>query len=167
MEDLILIGVLSDTHVNARGRSGDYLRTLCRDHFAAAEVILHAGDLVDPDVLTLFDDKTVYAVRGNLDPPGQPIKRVIALAGRKIGLIHGWGAPGDLEKRVLQEFSGETLDCLVYGHSHLPACHEVNGVLLFNPGSPTDRRFAPYHSIGLLEITPEGITGRIIPVSGI
>lgn len=162
----ILVGILSDTHTLIHERGAAYLAELGKRYFADAEVILHAGDLVDPEILTLFAPKPVYAVRGNLDPPGLPFKRVLELGGKRIGLIHGWGALPDLEERVMREFEGESLDCLVYGHSHFPVCHQVDGLWLFNPGSPIDRRSAPFHSIGLLELDHE-IRGTIIPVSGL
>jgi hypothetical protein len=64
-----------------------------------------------------------------------------------------------MEKEIIKEF--EDIDCLVYGHTHQAENKMIDGVLFFNPGSPTDRRFAMYNSIGILE-TGEKITGEII-----
>jgi hypothetical protein len=119
--------------------------------------------LVDPGLLSVFDGYSSHVVRGNMDSAtaGVPFKKVMVVGGFTIGLIHGWGAPDGLEERVHAEFCSVALDCLVYGHTHQPACHRRNGVLFFNPGSSTDRRNMPYHSVGLLEIGKD-IQGTII-----
>jgi putative phosphoesterase len=158
-----LIGVLSDTHIRDLNRGLAYLSYLEERFFSEADIILHAGDMVNADILMAFGDRTVHAVRGNMDPParGIPTRKVIEVGGFRIGLIHGWGATEGLEDRVSGEFEGERIDCLVYGHSHFPVCHRNNDMLLFNPGSPTDRRRAPCHSVGILEIG-QRIEGRII-----
>ena len=160
MGELVRIGVLSDTHLTLGDARLAALLACCQHHFAGTKLILHAGDVVDPQLLPLLP-QPLLAVRGNLDPSELPPQRIIAVAGKRIGLIHGWGAKYDLEARVLRAFSGEQVDCIVYGHSHQPACHVVNGILLFNPGSPTDRRNAPFHSLGILTIG-DGIEGEII-----
>jgi len=157
------IGVLSDTHISDLARGLSSLQPLAEGHFRDAEMIFHAGDVVNPDVLLAFSGRTVHVVRGNMDPAvrGVPNRKIVEVRGYRIGLIHGWGAPETLEERVLEAFRNERLDCLVFGHSHYPACHHREGILLFNPGSPTDRRRAPYRSVGILELG-ERIEGRII-----
>ncbi len=160
---MVRVGVLADTHFSDAKKGVLFLEELSERYFRDVDMIFHAGDLVNADVLLAFAGKTVHAVRGNMDPfsPGIPIRKVVSAGGFRIGLIHGWGAPEGLEKRVLSEFRGERIDCLVYGHSHHPVCHREGGILRFNPGSPTDRRWAPFHSVGILEIG-ETIHGRII-----
>jgi hypothetical protein len=160
MSELVRIGVLSDTHLTLGDARLAALLARCQHHFAGTKLVLHAGDVVDPQLLPLLP-QPLLAVRGNLDPPELPPRRIIPVAGKRIGLMHGWGAKYDLEERILQVFSGEQVDCIVYGHSHQPACHVVNGILLFNPGSPTDRRNAPFHSLGILTIG-DRIDGEII-----
>lgn len=161
------VGVLSDTHLTANGETLGFIAELERTWFADVDLILHAGDLVDADILQAFTRCPTLAVRGNMDPPAPnlPDKRIIEIGGARIGLMHGWGGSYDLEDRLLKSFRGETLDVLVYGHSHRPVCHRRNGILLFNPGSAADRRRMPYHSVGLLEIG-DRIEGRIIPIDG-
>lgn len=156
------IGVLSDTHLTLGDARLPGLLARCQEYFSDTELILHAGDVVDPQILHLLP-RPVLAVRGNLDPPDLPEKRIVTLAGKRIGLIHGWGAKYDIEARISRTFAAEKVDCIVYGHSHQPVCHQVNGILLFNPGSPTDRRNAPFHSLGILTIGAE-ITGEIIAI---
>jgi len=159
------IGVLSDTHIQDLRSGIDFLQEIRDRHFQGVSCILHAGDTVNPDILLAFDDLPVYRVRGNMDPSekGLQVKRVVTFDHFKVGLIHGWGPPQGLEERVLQEFNGQQLDVLVYGHSHYPVCHRRDGLLFFNPGSPTDRRSAPFHSVGLLEIG-DTARGQIINI---
>jgi len=154
------IGVISDTHLNV---SDDRLEKIVEDYFRDVDLILHAGDIVELDVLNVFKGMDVYAVSGNMDRDSVrkvfPEKRVLEVKGRKIGLIHGWGSPFGLEEKIAGEF--ENVECIVYGHTHRAINETRNGVLLFNPGSPTDRRFAKHNSVGILDIEEE-ITGKII-----
>lgn len=157
------IGVISDTHL--RGPD-DRLLAIVRTHFHDAGMIFHAGDLVDLAVLEAFGGRDVIAVCGNMDPPrvGEeiPCKRMIEVGRFRIGLIHGWGSPVGLEDRMRLEFGN--VDCIVYGHSHCPANRVRDGILFFNPGSACDRRQARSTSVGLLEVGPDAIEGRIIAV---
>lgn len=157
------IAVLSDTHLPDSVDARAFLSELIDNILAPVDMILHAGDLIDTDLLSAFDGYPFHAVRGNMDPstPGVPIKKIIDVGGFTIGMIHGWGPSGGIEERAYAEFSTVSLDCLVYGHSHRPACHRREGVLFFNPGSATDRRSMAYHSVGLLEIGRD-IQGSII-----
>ena len=154
------IGVISDTHLNI---SDDRLQEIVKDHFHDVDLILHAGDIVDLTVLDVFKDKEVYAVSGNMDHDSVrevfPEKRILEIEGWRIGMIHGWGSPSGLEEKILWEF--EDVACIVYGHTHRAVNEVRDGVLLFNPGSPTDRRFAKRNSVGILEIGEE-IVGTII-----
>ena len=157
------IGVLSDTHLPDSDDAQEFLLDLIETVLAPVDLILHAGDLVAPDLLSVFGNYQFHAVRGNMDPviTGVPLKKIINVGGFTIGMIHGWGSSGGLVKRAYAEFSSVSLDCLVYGHSHRPACYRHDGVLFFNPGSATDRRSMAYHSVGLLEIGDD-IQGTII-----
>ncbi len=157
------IGVLSDTHLPGSSDAQDFLLGLVESVLAPVDMILHAGDLVSPDLLSVFDAYSFHTVRGNMDPviADVPLKKIINVGGFTIGLIHGWGPPGGLAERAFAEFSSVALDCLVYGHSHRPACYRQHGVLFFNPGSATDKRSMDHHSVGLLEIGDD-IQGTII-----
>lgn len=157
------VGVLADTHFRTLKDGLALLESLLLGPFAGVEIILHAGDLGDTRILDGYLPVPLLGVRGNTDGADArlPERRVVELAGFRIGLIHGWGPMAGLEARVRREFAATALDCLIYGHSHLPACHREGGVLVFNPGSPTDRRSAPCHSAGLLDLGPT-LTGRIL-----
>ena len=155
------ICVLSDTHipVAAPALPPDLLRAL-----KGADLILHAGDILEMSVLDeLGAIAKVEAVRGNMDRPdvqqGLPVKKVVEAQGKRIGLIHGSGPPWGLSSRVLREFPD--VDIIVFGHSHHPLSEQRDKVLLFNPGSPTDGRFAPYKSYGVIEIT-ETVKAEIV-----
>jgi putative phosphoesterase len=154
------VGVLSDTHLRAPDES---FKRLIRERFSDVDAIIHAGDIVSPTILDYLSAWELYAVAGNMDgweiTDRLPEKRVITFKGKDIGLIHGGGAPSDLEERVLSAFNG--VSCIVFGHSHSPINRVKNGVLLFNPGSPTDSRYTKKKSIGYLNIG-ESINGEIV-----
>ncbi len=157
------IGVISDTHLQG---PDDRLLAIIRKYFSDSELVLHAGDLVDIRVLSAFGDKEVVAVCGNMDPPRVedeiPRKRVLEIGRFRIGLIHGWGSPHDLEDRIRGEF--DQVDCIVYGHSHFPVNHRRDGILFFNPGTACDRRHAISNTVGILEVGESAINGRIIVI---
>lgn len=157
------VAVFSDTHLPNSSEARDFLLCLLDRVLPPVDLIIHAGDLVAPELLDVFDSYPVHAVRGNMDPvsPAVPLKKIITLGGFTFGLVHGWGHPRGLEERALAEFSSVSLDCLIYGHSHVPVCHHRDGILFFNPGSATDKRHAASHTVGLLEIDNE-IRGQII-----
>lgn len=157
------IGVISDTHLR---RSDERLAAIIRKHFQDADLILHAGDLVDLPVLDVFGDVKVLGVCGNMDTPRveeeMPGKRVLEIGRFRIGLIHGWGSPVGLEDRLRGEF--ENVDCIVYGHSHYPVNQVRDGILFFNPGTACDKRWSVSNTVGILEIGEDSITGRILSV---
>lgn len=164
------VGVLSDTHLRT-GDDFDPLFRIVEQHFSECAAILHAGDLVhlDPFYALVPQSVDFVAVSGNMDSPetkeSLPRRRIVTLGERRIGLVHGHGAPHQVHQAARQEFSGEPVDAIVFGHSHQAMCVRHDGVLLFNPGSPTDKRFAPYGSVGVLEIG-RTVTGRIIRLEG-
>ena len=156
------IGVISDTHLTGYDKR---LKYILDNHFRDVDLILHAGDLVDIRVLDSFEGKEVRAVYGNMDPKSVrailPDRLVFELGGHRIGMMHGWGMPFNLEKKLLKELG--PVDCLVYGHSHKPANRIKNGILFFNPGSAIDRRFTTHNTVGILEID-NGIKGEILEI---
>ena len=156
----MILGVLSDTHLDGYS---DELAGIIRKHFRQADMILHAGDIVDLRVLDAAEGKPVHAVCGNMDPPEVsqrlPGRLLLELGEHRIGLIHGWGPPGGIEERLRSAF--DEVDCIVYGHTHIPASFVRDGVLFFNPGSATSRGYTQGNTIGLLTLG-KGIEGRII-----
>jgi len=162
---LILIGVVSDTHIPSRARE---LPKPLLQAFAGVDMIIHAGDITAPTVLEeLGQLAPVVAVAGNMDSWEMYERlgeiRLLELAGFRIGVLHGHGGYGNVRDRVLAAFTD--VDCIVFGHTHAPYCQKHEGVLLFNPGSPTDRRRQPRASYGLLHLGRE-IRGEIIFLGG-
>ncbi len=156
------IGVISDTHVPVRAKA---LPATLWVALADVELILHAGDLVDTSVIDeLSALAPVLAVHGNVDPPEVqrrlPDRRLIEVAGCRIGLLHGHG-PGRTHPtlRALQAFPAA--HCVVFGHTHVPYNGRHGQTLLFNPGSPTDRRRMPRCSYGILHVEGERVWGQI------
>ena len=145
------IGVISDTHLK---KLPEHLGKRIAKHFKDVDMILHAGDVVELSVLDFFMDKDLQLVAGNMDSwkikQNAPTKLVIPIEGHKVGLIHGWGPPAGIEDRIIREF--DEIDILVYGHTHNASSFIKDGVLFFNPGSPTDKRFTTQNTIGILEL---------------
>ena len=174
------IGVISDTHIVTGGLGFrkvtnqlfyknkpqmKYLKEIVEKHFKDVRLIIHAGDLAEEEVLDLLEETApVEAVFGNMDhgeiSKRLPARKVLTLEGRRIGLVHGWGAPAGIVERVRKEFND--VEAIIFGHTHSPMNSMQGGVLFFNPGSPTDKRFAPFNSIGLLHVDAEKIGGEII-----
>jgi putative phosphoesterase len=151
MKNIVKIGVLSDTHLHQVTQ--EFLDIY--DHYLAdMDLVLHAGDVVSPDLIDFLNRKDFHGVSGNMDPVALkqvlPEKKVLSLAGYRLGLIHGWGSSDGLENRILPLF--HDVDIIVYGHSHIASNHVREGVLFFNPGTATGYSASGKHSIGVLEL---------------
>jgi uncharacterized protein len=154
-----ILGVVSDTHLYRNPVPARVLRAL-----QGADLILHAGDILEMDVLEELEGiAPVIAVAGNMDlsevREALPAKRVVEVAGHRIGLIHGSGAPLRMTERLRGEFQG--VDAIVFGHTHQAYNRSEEGIYFFNPGSPTDKVFASYRSVGIL-VAGEQLKGSII-----
>ncbi len=156
------IMVLSDTHIP---RVAHDLPAEIYNEIPNVDMILHAGDFVDREVYDKLSTlKKTCAVYGNMDAPDLrrllKEKEIVQVGKFKIGLIHGYGAPRDLMNTIRNEFSG--VHAIVFGHSHVPVNTVKDGILFFNPGSPTDVIFATSNSYGILDISDQKIEGRIV-----
>lgn len=156
------IGVLSDTHLTTLS---DELRRIIETYFKDTDMILHAGDIVGTEILKAFKGIDLKAVHGNMDSPeikrNLPSKRVIRAGRFAIGLIHGWGQPIGMERKIRREF--EDIDCIVFGHTHCPTNRLIGGILFFNPGALKNRWFDRGGSVGILDLNDK-IKGRVIKV---
>jgi len=155
------IGVISDTHLS---KPTEALCRLQYGVFADVSMVLHAGDLTELDVLEAFSDKEVVAVSGNMDSPvvknQLPSKRIIEVAGFRIGLTHIWGKPFASVKGLMADF--DQVNAIVYGHTHRPVNEVRGGVLFFNPGAfYGSTRFLARGSVGILTLGEE-LKGQII-----
>lgn len=152
------IGVISDTHMF--GRAKQLPRALV-EGLRGVDLILHAGDWVDTAVAGMLEQiAPTDGVAGNND--GRDIvqrygrQKLLSLPGCRIGLVHGDGGRKSTLDRAMDAFREETVDVIIFGHSHIPYQGTHDGTLLFNPGSPTDKRRQPRYSYGLLEWEPQG-----------
>lgn len=148
------IVIVSDTHIPFRAKKlPQPLIDACRE----ADFIIHAGDWQTLDV---YHELAAYAeidgVTGNVDPwdvlEKFGRKKIFSFGELKIGVVHGDSDRKPTEQQALDTFSNDDVDIIVFGHSHAPVMREVDGVTLFNPGSPTDKRRQAQYSFGLLEI---------------
>jgi putative phosphoesterase len=151
----VLLAVISDTHLPRGARA---IPDACLDHLAAADAILHAGDFVSPDVLEEIAaiGPPLHAVHGNVDEPAVvmrlPAARLVRAEGVLIAMVHDAGAAAGRLERMRRRFPDA--DAVVFGHSHIPL-HEQDfdgAFQIFNPGSPTDRRRQPRHTMGLAHV---------------
>ena len=164
MRFLMKIVAISDTHLK-----GDKFELPSRllDELQSAEMVLHTGDFVEASVFErLAGFCELRAVHGNMDSAelksSLPQTRVEVIEGVRIGLIHGFGGPRGLETRVKTRFKSASLDVLVFGHSHQAMNRRQEGLLLFNPGSPTDKSFALSQSFGILVVKDGDVKGEIV-----
>jgi putative phosphoesterase len=146
----VQLAIIADTHL-PRGKRA--LPEACVRRLRAADAILHAGDFVALSVLRELEalGPPVHAVCGNVDGPELrlelPRVRTVQADGARIAMIHDAGPKERRLERMRQMFP--EADAVVFGHSHLPLHERAAGFQIFNPGSPTDRRRAPRHTMGV------------------
>ena len=156
--------VLADTHVP---RAANDLPAKIYDEIANVDMIIHVGDFVEKDFfLKLTSLREVRGVCGNMDSAElrnilKP-KEIIEAGKFRIGLIHGYGATANLVETVRGEF--KDVDAIIFGHSHSALNIVKDGILFFNPGSPTDKIFARDNTYGILEVTDKKIEGKIVKI---
>jgi putative phosphoesterase len=109
----------------------------------------------------------VEAVYGNMDEPDLrselPKELVLEVEDAKIGVVHIGGPSAGRAERLARRFPG--CAAVVYGHSHLPEVTDHGGVWILNPGSPTDRRKAPTHTMLRLIVEAGRVRPELIEVT--
>jgi putative phosphoesterase len=158
------IAIISDTHMPRGGRR---LPTDCLDRLAVADLIVHAGDLCTLAVLRELEAVgPVVAVHGNVDDAevrsALPETATLTLPdGGELAVVHDSGPSRGRLGRLRTRFP--TAQAVIFGHSHLPL-HEraVDGFQIFNPGSPTERRRAPRHTMGMAEVVDGEISFELV-----
>jgi len=155
--------VLADTHIPRRARA---LPEELVPYLTEADIILHAGDLLQPSVLDeLSAYAPVYAVRGNVDLPEVDLPETLEFdfGGARIAMVHNSGRKEGRRKRLHRRFPEAR--AIVFGHSHIPFLEDEDGLLLLNPGSPTDRRRQPRHTFALLRAEGGRVRAQILALS--
>jgi uncharacterized protein len=163
----VRVAVLADTHAPRRWRS---CPPPVAEHLRGVDLILHAGDVC---IAAVLDELAGYApvrvVLGNNDGPdvaawGAPDALEMDADGLRLAMVHDAGPAAGRLARLRGRFPAA--DLVVFGHSHIPLDHSADGLRIFNPGSPTDRRRQPRGTLGLLDISRGRlVSAGIVPVT--
>ncbi len=159
--------LLADTHLG-EGQAARLVDRLC-GHLETADVIIHAGDITDASILEALQEfGPVHAVLGNNDRDmSLPARLVVELDGCEVAVVHDSGPAGGRGARLRRWFP--CADVIVFGHSHIPwhaiDLDAVDGHVQHhvNPGSPMQRRSAPYHTAAVLQLH-DGVVGDVTHV---
>jgi putative phosphoesterase len=159
----VLVAAISDTHLPRGARR---LPEACLERLRGADLILHTGDFSTVSVLEELRalGPPVQGVHGNADEPALrellPQELVVEAGGARIGLVHIPGPAVGREERLARRFPG--CDAVLYGHTHVPQVERHHGVWILNPGSPTERRRGPFHSMLLLEVAAGALSPELV-----
>jgi hypothetical protein len=159
------VAVIADTHMPRGTRR---LPDACVERLRGADLVLHAGDVVTLRVLEQLRalGPPLEAVAGNMDEPALqaqlPKERVVEVDGARIAMVHVPGPRAGREARLAARFP----DChaVVYGHTHMPHVERFRHLWILNPGSPTERRSSPGHSMIVLRVDGEEIEPALVPL---
>jgi uncharacterized protein len=159
----LVVAIIADTHLPRGGRR---LPDACVRRIGAADMLIHAGDFRTAaayDEIAALTPRLV-AVHGNVDEAKLrrrlPERIVVDLEGARVGITHDAGPARGRLARLRRAFPDA--DAVVFGHSHLPLREREHGFQIFNPGSPTERRRAPTHTMGIATITDSRVRFRHI-----
>jgi uncharacterized protein len=159
----MLVAIVADTHLPRGSRA---IPPRCLELMRTSDVILHAGDFTAEQVLAEIEalGPPVLAVHGNVDSPALrrrlPREAVFEMENVRVGLLHDAGPARGRLQRLRRRFP--SADAVVFGHSHLPL-HERDGTFqIFNPGSPTERRRAPQHTMGLARLKGRAVELELV-----
>lgn len=156
------VAVLADTHIPRRAKT---LTEKAWECVRNADIIIHAGDVLTAEFLEeLSSCAPLYAVRGNndLNLGALPETLEITIDGVNLGIIHDSGSKDGRGKRMRRRFG--KADVVIFGHSHIPINEMSDDLLLFNPGSPTDKRMQPHRTMGILTLAHGKAGAEIIIV---
>ena len=165
----MIIGLLSDTHLPNLIRDLGELGPETAEFLSGVDLILHGGDLTNPEVLDWLEQfAPVLCSTGNNDPiPDARCEDVqtMEIEGWRVGMTHS--LEGQFRPiPVLQEYFPAPVDIMISGHTHEERLEHRDGVTLINSGSIT----FPHHkelrlgAAGLLELTPERMSARLFPI---
>ncbi|WP_297594817.1 metallophosphoesterase [Mycobacterium sp.] len=156
--------LIADTHVPRRARD---LPAQVWDEVAGADVVIHAGDWVAPELLDELQTRATRLVAcwGNNDGPALrarlPERADVTLAGVRFTVVHETGAAAGREARMSRLHPDTQV--LVFGHSHIPwDSTTATGLRMLNPGSPTDRRRQPFCTYMTADVDDGAMTGVVL-----
>jgi len=161
----VVLAVISDTHLPRGSRR---LPEACLERIRGADLVLHAGDFTSEEALAELEllGPPVLGVHGNVDSEGLrrrlPAERIVEAGGGRLAMVHDAGAAQGRLARLRRRFPD--VDAVVFGHSHIPVHEEAGGFQIFNPGSPTDRRRQPRHTMGLATIDSGRVRFELLPI---
>ena len=164
----MLIAIISDTHMPRGERR---LPQDCLEQIQRADLLLHAGDISTVAVLEQMEaiGPPVRAVHGNVEEPALirrlPVELELELGGIKLAMTHDAGPAAGRLARMRRRFP--EAHAVVFGHSHIPVLQGDEDFQIFNPGSPTERRRAPAHTMGLARVAGGEISFRLIELGGL
>src|SRR4051812_32189131 len=147
-------------------RGNRRLPDACVERLERADAILHAGDFMELEVLEAIQalGPPVHAVRGNVDSAQLiarlPLMRTVQLGAVRIGMVHDAGPSKGRLGRMRSRFPDT--QAVVFGHSHIPLHESEAGFQIFNPGSPTERRRSPRHTMGLATVEGDAVSFELI-----
>jgi uncharacterized protein len=153
------LAIISDTHMPRGARA---IPDDCVERCRSADAILHVGDLSDLPVLELLRSlgPPVHAIHGNVDTAAVravlPAHLELVFEGVRIGMVHAPGGASGRLSRLRAAFP--RCAAVIFGHTHMPEHDERDGFQIFNPGSPTERRRAPAHTMGLAHFADGTVT---------
>ena len=138
----MMLLVLSDTHAF---KLEDLPKTLLKK-IEEADLVVHAGDF---DTYEFYHElqrsANLKAVAGNSDD-----YEIIQELPETLKFEVGDFGVGVTHMPIFDDFSDLIykakeleVDIMIFGHTHRPFLKEVGGIVLLNPGSPTEPRFSP------------------------
>lgn len=156
------IGILSDTHLS--GITEEFLKQV-EEAFSSCDIIIHAGDLTEVSILSVFKNKKVHAVAGNMCNytcrTALPEAKTFVIDGFLFALCHGANGPRhNIEERMFDTYP--EADCIIYGHTHVPVCKKIATTLYINPGSfQATGRYGATGTYAIATIDTDGLRAEI------
>jgi putative phosphoesterase len=159
----VRLAIISDTHMPRGSRR---LPDRCLAELRGADAVLHCGDWMRREIVEEISaiGPPVHGIRGNVDDPGVglPARLELELGDARLGLVHDPGPAGGRFERLRTWFPGA--DAVLFGHTHRPEHMSRDGFQIFNPGSPTERRRAPAHTMGIATVEDGRLSFELLVV---
>jgi uncharacterized protein len=159
----VRLAIVSDTHMPRGTRR---LPDRCVELCGGADAILHCGDFMTAEVVQQFRalGPPLHAVHGNVDRPdvraALPETAQPAFGDVTIGMVHDPGPKAGRLARLRARFPSAA--AVLFGHTHMPEHEDAEGFQIFNPGSPTERRRAPAHTMGMATVAGDRLRFELV-----